>query len=133
LKTLDKMKKIIRTSNAPAPIGPYNQAISVNNFLYVSGQIAIHPETGNLIQDNLVEETIMVMKNLGAILKEAGINFNNVVKTTIFLKDMSYFKTVNEVYGSYFGDDFPARETVAAAGLPLGVNVEISVIAYLNN
>jgi 2-iminobutanoate/2-iminopropanoate deaminase len=127
------MKKIIKTSNAPAPIGPYNQAISVNNFLYVSGQIAINPETGNLIQDNLVEETTMVMKNLGAILSEAGINFKNVVKTTIFLKDMSFFKTVNEVYGSYFEGEYPARETVAVAGLPLGVNVEISVIAFLNS
>ena len=127
------MKKIIKTSNAPAPIGPYNQAISVNNFLYVSGQIAINPETGNLIQDNLVEETTMVMKNLDAILTEAGINFKNVVKTTIFLKDMSFFKTVNEVYGSYFEGEYPARETVAVAGLPLGVNVEISVIAFLNS
>jgi len=127
------MKKIIKTPKAPAPIGPYNQAISVNNLLFVSGQIAINPESGNLIQDNLVEETAMVMKNLNAILNEAGISFKNVVKTTIFLKDMSFFKTVNEVYGSYFEGDFPARETVAVAGLPLGVNIEISVIASLND
>jgi 2-iminobutanoate/2-iminopropanoate deaminase len=127
------MKKIIKTQNAPAPIGPYNQAISVNNMLYVSGQIAINPESGNLIQDNLVEETTMVMKNLSAILNEAGISFKNVVKATIFLKDMSFFKIVNEVYGSYFEGDFPARETIAVAGLPLGVNVEISVIAFLND
>jgi 2-iminobutanoate/2-iminopropanoate deaminase len=127
------MKKIIKTNKAPAPIGPYNQAVSINNFLYVSGQIAINPETGNLIQDNLVEETIMVMKNIEAILKAISIDFSHVVKTTIFLKDMTYFKTVNEVYGSYFKSDFPARETIAVAGLPLGANVEISVIAYLNN
>ena len=127
------MKKIIKTPKAPAPIGPYNQAISVNNLLFVSGQIAINPESGNLIQDNLVEETTMVMKNLNAILNEAGVTFKNVVKTTIFLKDMSFFKTVNEVYGSFFEGDFPARETVAVAGLPLGVNVEISVIASLND
>jgi len=127
------MKKVIKTQKAPAPIGPYNQAISVNNLLFVSGQIAINPESGNLIQDNLVEETTMVMKNLNAILNEAGVTFKNVVKTTIFLKDMSFFKTVNEVYGSFFEGDFPARETVAVAGLPLGVNVEISVIASLND
>jgi len=127
------MKKIIKTQNAPAPIGPYNQAISVNNMLYVSGQIAINPESGNLIQDNLVEETTMVMKNLSAILNEAGISFKNVVKATIFLKDMSFFKIVNEVYGSYFEGDFTARVTVAVAGFPLGVNVDISVISYLND
>ena len=126
------MKKIIKTQEAPAPIGPYNQAVSVNNMLFVSGQIAINPESGNLIQDNLVEETAMVMKNISAILNEAGISFKNVVKATIFLKDMSFFKIVNEVYGSYFESEFPARETVAVAGLPLGVNVEISVIAFLN-
>jgi 2-iminobutanoate/2-iminopropanoate deaminase len=126
------MKKIIKTKNAPAPIGPYNQAVCVNGILYVSGQIAINPETGILVQDNLVEETVMVMKNIKAILTEADISFKNIVKTTIFLKDMSFFKIVNEVYGGYFDGDFPARETVAVAGLPLGVNVEISVIAYLD-
>jgi 2-iminobutanoate/2-iminopropanoate deaminase len=123
------MKKIIQTANAPAPIGPYSQAILINKTLYVSGQIAIEPSTGQLITINIIKETNQVMHNLMAILKEAGMDFTHVVKTTIFLKDMNDFPTVNEVYGEFFVADFPARETVQVAGLPKNVNIEISVIA----
>lgn len=122
-------KKIINTSNAPAPIGPYNQAVMTGNLLFVSGQIAINPATGNLETGSIAEETIMVMKNIGAILAEAGLNYSNIIKTTIFLSEMSLFSAVNEVYAQYFTTDFPARETVAVKGLPKNVNVEISVIA----
>jgi 2-iminobutanoate/2-iminopropanoate deaminase len=124
------MKKVINTIQAPTPIGPYNQAIEINGVLYASGQIAINPETNDLVLGSAEDETHQVMKNLSAVLSEAGYSFNNVVKTTIFLSDMALFPKVNEVYGSYFTGDFPARETVAVAGLPKGVNVEISVIAY---
>jgi 2-iminobutanoate/2-iminopropanoate deaminase len=124
------MKKVINTIQAPTPIGPYNQAIEINGVLYASGQIAINPETNDLVLGSIEDETHQVMKNLSAVLSEAGYTFNNVVKTTIFLSNMSLFPKVNEVYGSYFTRDFPARETVAVAGLPKGVNVEISVIAY---
>jgi len=123
------MKQIINTPNAPAPIGPYSQAILVNNVLYASGQIAIDPATNELVTANVEDETHQVMKNVAAILKEAGLDFENVVKTTIFLSDMSLFPRVNEIYGSYFNSTFPARETVAVAGLPKNVNVEISVTA----
>jgi 2-iminobutanoate/2-iminopropanoate deaminase len=122
-------KKVINTSNAPAPIGPYNQAIQAGNLLFISGQVAINPATGNIDSTDVIGETHQVMHNLKAILSEAGMNFNNVVKTTIFLSDMSLFTTVNEVYGKYFNSDFPARETVAVKGLPKNVNVEISMIA----
>lgn len=122
-------KKIIRTDNAPAPIGPYNQAVQYGDMLFVSGQIAIHPQTGELLTGNIQDETSMVMQNLQAILAEAGMSFSNVLKSTIFLMDMGQFAQVNEVYGSYFTDNPPARETVQVAGLPKGVNVEISVIA----
>ena len=122
-------KKIINTPNAPAPIGPYNQAVQWGNFLYVSGQIAINPKTGDLETGNIETETSRVMENLMAILHEAQMNLNNVVKTTIFLSDMALFAQVNEVYGRYFTGDYPARETVAVKGLPKGVNVEISVVA----
>lgn len=125
------MKKIINTPNAPAPIGPYNQAVAVGNMLFVSGQVAINPENGELVLDGITTETHRVMKNLQAILMEAGIGFENIVKTSIFLSDMGNFAAVNEVYGSYFSGDFPARETVAVKTLPKNVNVEISVIAYL--
>ncbi len=124
------MKKVINTTKAPSPIGPYNQAILVSDVLYVSGQIAINPETNDLVQGSIEEESHQVMKNLSAVLSGVGYSFDNIVKTTIFLSDMSLFPKVNEVYGSYFTKDFPARETVAVAGLPKGANVEISVIAY---
>ena len=124
------MKTIINTSNAPAPIGPYSQAVLANGFLYVSGQIPINPITGELTQSSVKEETEQVMRNLNAVLLEAGFDFTHILKTTIFLSDMDLFGAVNEVYGSYFESDFPARETVAVKGLPKGVNVEISVIAY---
>jgi len=124
------MKKIITTSKAPAPIGPYNQAILTGNTLYTSGQIAINPETGDLVLDDIKTETEQVMQNLKAILDEVHMTFEHVIKTTIFLNDMNNFSKVNEVYGSYFNDDTaPARETVAVAALPKFVNVEISVIA----
>jgi len=123
------MKQIINTPKAPAPIGPYNQAVLIDAILYVSGQIAILPESGDLVLDSIEEESHQVMKNLSAILSEAGFSFDNIVKVTIFLSDMANFPKVNEVYGSYFKTDFPARETVAVAGLPKGVNVEISAIA----
>jgi len=124
------MKTIINTSNAPAPIGPYSQAVLANGFLYVSGQIPINPATGELAQSSIKEETEQVMRNLNAVLLEAGFEFTHILKSTIFLSDMDLFAEVNEVYGSYFESDFPARETVAVKGLPKGVNVEISVIAY---
>jgi 2-iminobutanoate/2-iminopropanoate deaminase len=123
------MKRIIKTSNAPAPIGPYNQAVEINNTLYVSGQIAINPADGNLVMLNILREATQVLENISAILKEAGYTFNDVVKTTIFLSDMNNFSAVNDVYANYFTDNFPARETVEVAGLPKNVNVEISVIA----
>ncbi len=124
------MKKIVTTENAPAPIGPYNQAILSGNTLYTSGQIAIHPETGELILDTIQAETEQVMQNLKAILDKEEMTFEHVIKTTIFLSDMNNFAAVNEIYGSYFNEDTaPARETVAVAVLPKFVNVEISVIA----
>ena len=122
-------KQIIQTNNAPAPIGPYSQAVKTGNLLFVSGQVAFDPATGDLVMDTLQAEAHQVMKNLEAVLTEAGAGFANVVKTTIFLSDMSLFAEVNEVYGSYFTGDYPARETVAVKTLPRNVNVEISVIA----
>lgn len=124
-------KKVINTSKAPAPIGPYNQAIISHNMMYVSGQIPLNPETNELIIADVAAETHQVMRNLLAILEEAGINFNHVVKSTIFLSDMNLFASVNEVYGSYFSSDYPARETVAVKSLPKNVNVEISMIAAM--
>ncbi len=123
------MKKIINTPDAPAPIGPYNQAVQSGDLLFISGQIALIPGTSDLSDADIAAETNQVMKNLNAILKAAGMGFDNVVKTTIFLSDMSLFGAVNEVYGSYFESGFPARETVAVKGLPKNVNVEISMIA----
>ncbi len=123
------MKKIIRTSKAPAPIGPYSQAVEINNILYVSGQIAIVPATGILELVNIIRETTQVMENISAILAEAGYNFSDIVKTSIFLSDMNNFSAVNDVYANYFKDNFPARETVQVSVLPKNVNVEISVIA----
>ncbi len=124
-------KTIIKTDNAPAPIGPYNQAVQVNGMLFVSGQIPIIPATGELEEGGIKAETEQVMQNLKAILEEAGLDFSNVVKTSIFISDMGDFVNVNEVYGKYFGEDAPARETVAVRTLPKNVNVEISCIAAL--
>ncbi len=125
-------KQVVKTSNAPAPIGPYNQAIKANGFVFLSGQVAFDPTTGVLVQDTIAAETHQVMKNIQAVLKEAKLSFEHVVKTTIFLSDMSLFTEVNEVYGTYFNGDFPARETVAVKGLPRGVNVEISMTAVVD-
>ena len=126
---MDMEKKIIRTDNAPAPIGPYNQAVQFGNMLFISGQIPLDPKTGDLVQGDIKTETTQVMKNLEAILTEAGMTFANVLKTTIFLMDMGQFAQVNEVYGGYFNNETaPARETVQVSGLPKGVNVEISMI-----
>lgn len=126
------MKQIFNTHNAPAPIGPYSQAVKANGFLFLSGQVAINPESGELNNPSIAEETHQVMRNIKAVLLEASCGFNDVVKTTIFLTDMSLFAEVNEIYGSYFegSSTFPARETVAVKGLPKGVNVEISMTAY---
>ena len=124
------MKRIITTSNAPAPIGPYSQAVLTGNTLYTSGQIAINPANGELVLDDIKTETEQVMLNLKAVLTEANMTFENVIKTTIFLSDMNNFSLVNEVYGTYFNEDTaPARETVAVKALPKFVNVEISVVA----
>lgn len=124
-------KQIIKTIGAPAPIGPYNQAVKAGNMLFISGQVAIVPGTETLVTENITDETIQVMKNLQAILTEVGTNFGNVVKTTIFLSDMSLFAAVNEIYGQFFTGDYPARETIAVKGLPKNVNVEISMIAII--
>ena len=122
-------KKIIQTNQAPAPIGPYNQAVAAGGFLFISGQICIKPDTGDMNNADIQAETHQVMHNLKAVLQEAGMDFRHVVKTTIFLSDMALFSEVNEIYGKYFEGDFPARETVAVKGLPKNVNVEISMIA----
>ena len=122
-------KIIINTPDAPAPIGPYNQAIVAGNMLFISGQVCINPATGLLKNKDLQEETHQVMHNLKAILQNAGYSFNDVVKTTIFLTDMNRFGEVNEIYGKYFDSVFPARETVQVSALPKFVNVEISMIA----
>src|SRR5690606_16155980 len=124
------MKKIINTPKAPAPIGPYNQAVLSGDTLYISGQIPIDPSTGNLVEGDISKETAPPMENLKAMLEAAGMGFGQVVKSTIFIKDMGQFGQINEVYGSYFdGDTAPARETVEVAKLPKNVNVEISMIA----
>ncbi|MCL5244819.1 RidA family protein [Cellulophaga sp. 20_2_10] len=124
------MKKIITTVHAPAPIGPYNQAVLTGNTLYISGQIPIDPKTGDLVEGDIKAETKQSMENLKAILTEAGMTFENVVKSCIFVNDMHQFAEINEVYGSYFNaDTAPARETVEVANLPKFVNVEISMIA----
>lgn len=122
-------KRIINTPDAPAPIGPYSQAVMVNGTVYISGQIAINPATGNIEATDAGRETEQIMKNLKAVLTAVQLDFGHVVKTTIFLSDMALFPVVNEVYGKSFTGDFPARETVAVKGLPKGVNVEISMIA----
>lgn len=126
-------KSVITSKGAPSPIGPYSHGnlITPGKMLFVSGQVGKHPETGELLLSDIETETHRVMQNIGAILSEAGMNFENVVKTTIFLKDMGNFSKVNEVYGSYFSGNYPARETVQVSKLPLDVNVEISVIANI--
>ncbi len=124
------MKKVINTSEAPAPIGPYNQAILVDNMLYASGQIAIDPFTGSLVLENIAKETKQVMTNIQGVLNAAGMDFTNIIKTTIFISDMNNFIEINEVYGKYFEEgDAPARETVEVSRLPKDVNIEISFIA----
>lgn len=125
------MKKIINSKGAPAPIGPYSHGVMVSGFLFVSGQVG-KKATGEMVLSDIKSETKQVMENVGAILKESGLDFSHVVKTTIFLTDMNNFSAVNEMYGSYFSGDFPARETVQVSKLPLNVNVEISVIAVKN-
>ncbi|QES89959.1 RidA family protein [Rhizosphaericola mali] len=124
--------EIINTKNAPAPIGPYNQSVKAGNFLFVSGQIPLDPISMELVNKTVDEETHQVFKNILAILKEAGATLDNVVKVTVFLSDMSLFAQVNEIYGSYFTKNEPARECVAVKTLPKNVNVEISVTAYLD-
>ena len=126
-------KKIIQSDQAPAPIGPYSQAVLAGNMLYVSGQIALHPVSGELVMSNLETETRQVMENIRAILAQASVSFDAIVKSSIFLSDMAHFTRVNEVYASFFTGNYPARETVQVAGLPKNVNVEISVIAFLSN
>lgn len=123
------MKKIIQTNQAPSAIGPYSQAVKINGMLFTSGQIAINPNTNKLEIDDLTHETRLVMSNLKAVLREAKMDFSNVVKTSIFLKDMNDFVLINEIYASYFDGKYPARETVQVAKLPKDVNVEISMIA----
>jgi 2-iminobutanoate/2-iminopropanoate deaminase len=123
------MKKIINSNQAPAPIGPYSQAVLAKSVLYCSGQIAMDPKSGALITETLEKETDQVLRNLGAVLIEAGMNYSNVVKCSVFLKSMNDFAAVNEIYGKYFSEFPPARETVEVSKLPKGVNVEISAIA----
>ncbi|MEC7877043.1 MAG: Rid family detoxifying hydrolase [Bacteroidota bacterium] len=126
------MKKIIKTKNAPSPVGPYNQAILFNNTLYASGQIAINPLNNRIINEDIEAETKQVMENLNEVLKEAKMDFSNVVKCTIFLKDMNDFESVNQIYSTFFNEkDAPARETVEVSMLPKNVNVEISLIAIV--
>jgi 2-iminobutanoate/2-iminopropanoate deaminase len=123
------MKKIWNTNNAPAPVGPYNQAVEFNGILYCSGQIAIDPSTGNLVTDNIEAETHQVMKNIKAILENAGLGFENIIKASVFVKDMNLYGRINAVYAEYFNEDTaPARELVEVANLPKFVNVEISVL-----
>ena len=124
------MKTTVHTDKAPAAIGPYSQAIAVNGFLYTSGQIALNPETGELEMETIEQETGLVMNNLKAVLEAVEMDFSNVIKTTIYLSDMAYYAQVNEVYAKFFDAHPPAREAVQVAGLPKGVNVEISLVAF---
>lgn len=124
-------KQIIQTDKVPAPIGPYSQAVIANGFLFASGQIAFNPATGELVLENIQSETKQVMENIKAILEASKLSFGHIVKTTIFLSDMQLFAQVNEVYGSYFTANFPARETVAVKTLPRNVNIEVSITAVI--
>ena len=127
------MKEIVYTKNAPDPVGPYSQAILTNNTLFISGQVALDPNNGDMINSSIEEETIQVMNNLKAILNEVGFDFSNVVKSTIYLSDMNNFSKVNEVYGSFFNKDYvPSRVTVQVSRLPKDANVEIDMIASQN-
>jgi 2-iminobutanoate/2-iminopropanoate deaminase len=121
--------EIIQTKNAPAPIGPYNQAVVHENTIYISGQVALDPESGKMDNANVAEETHQVMRNLGAVLKAAGSDYDHIIKCSIFILDMNEFKAINEVYASFFKDHHPARETVEVSKLPAGARVEISAIA----
>ena len=123
------MKRIIKTDNAPAAIGPYSQAVEVNNTLYISGQIPIDPKIGKVVEGGIIEQTEQVLKNIGAILKEAGYSYSDVVKSTCLLSDMANFKAMNEVYATYYPSEAPARAAFAVKDLPLGVLVEIETIA----
>ena len=125
-------KQIIQSNKVPTPIGPYSQAVIANGFLFASGQVAFNPVTGELVLTDILSETKQVMENIKAVLDEAKLSFAHVVKTSIFLSDMQLFAQVNEVYGSYFTADFPARETVAVKTLPRNVNVEISITAVVD-
>ena len=125
-------KKIIESKKAPTPIGPYSQAVMANNMLFVSGQISLDPTTGKLIKTDIQSETLQVMKNIQAIIHEAGLDFKHIVKSTIFITNMDDFGKINEVYGSFFVSNSPARETIQVVRLPKGANVEISVIACVN-
>lgn len=131
-KGMNKMKKTIQIPNAPAPIGPYSQAVLVNNVLYISGQIPLNPQTGELVIENIEKACEQVMNNIGSLLKEAGMDFQNLVKCSIFLKDLNDFSLVNTVYASYFDSNFPARETVQVSRLPMDVPIEISAIALID-
>lgn len=124
------MKKVIHTDNAPKAVGPYSQAVQMGDFLFCSGQISIDPKTNEVFTGDIKTQTEMVMKNIDAVLTQAGLNFSNVIKTTIFITNMNDFATVNEIYAKSFKEAPPARSTVAVAGLPKGVNVEIEVIAH---
>jgi len=124
-------KQVIYTSNAPAPIGPYSQAIKAGDFIFLSGMICLEPSSGTLINDMLNNEVQQIMKNISAVLTEAGADFSQVIKTSIFLKDMNDFAEVNAIYGTYFSENPPARETVEVSRLPKDVRVEISVTVYL--
>jgi len=125
------MKEVIYTENAPKPIGPYSQAVKVGNLIFISGQIAIEPATGLMVNETLEMETKKVMDNIFALLQSKNLNFSHIVKSSIFLKNMDDFAAINEIYGSYFESDYPARETVEVSRLPKDVNVEISVIASI--
>ena len=127
------MKTEVKTSNAPEPIGPFSQAVTAGNMVFVSAQLAKNTTTNKIVMDNIEAETKQVMENIRAILKEADVDFGNVVKSSIFLKDMQNYAKVNEVYSSYFSAPYPARETIQVGALPMYVNIEISVIALKNN